>query len=227
MFFVSGAAGLIFEVVWFVRCGLVFGNSVWATSIVLSSFMAGFAVGNALCGLFGARFSRPLLAYAGLEAIAGVTGILVTYALVALPPVVASVTGGRLDSGPLLNAVRLIAAFLILVVPTAAIGATLPILVAAMSDRGVAYGRVLGTLYGWNTLGAVTGVLVTRLLLIAQLGVNGSAWVAGGLNCGAAAGALWLARGCSNIRAGSIRDRPPIGRRSAEDCCVRSSPAAR
>ena len=101
VFFVSGAAGLIFEVVWFVRCGLVFGNSVWATSIVLSSFMAGLAVGNALCGLFGARFSRPLLAYAGLEAIAGVTGILVTYALVALPPVVASVTGGRLDSGPL------------------------------------------------------------------------------------------------------------------------------
>ena len=41
VFFVSGAAGLIFEIVWLHRCGLLFGNSVWATSLILSSFMAG------------------------------------------------------------------------------------------------------------------------------------------------------------------------------------------
>jgi spermidine synthase len=51
-FFLSGAAGLIFEMVWFHRCALVFGNSVWAATIVLSTFMGGLAIGNALAGRY-------------------------------------------------------------------------------------------------------------------------------------------------------------------------------
>jgi spermidine synthase len=46
--FVSGAAALIFETLWFRQAGLMFGNSVWATSVVTASFMAGLALGNAL-----------------------------------------------------------------------------------------------------------------------------------------------------------------------------------
>ena len=49
-FCISGAAGLVFEVVWFHRAGLVLGNSALSTSIVLASFMAGIALGNALVG---------------------------------------------------------------------------------------------------------------------------------------------------------------------------------
>jgi predicted membrane-bound spermidine synthase len=60
VFFVSGAAGLIFEMVWFHRCALVFGNSVWAATIVLSSFMGGLAIGNAPAGRY-ARGRRDLL----------------------------------------------------------------------------------------------------------------------------------------------------------------------
>ena len=48
VFFLSGGAGLIFEMVWLHRAGLVFGNSLWSTSIVLSAFMGGLALGNAL-----------------------------------------------------------------------------------------------------------------------------------------------------------------------------------
>ena len=47
-FFLSGAAGLIFQVVWLYRCGLVLGSSVAAATVVLSGFMAGLAIGNAL-----------------------------------------------------------------------------------------------------------------------------------------------------------------------------------
>jgi spermidine synthase len=84
VFFVSGAAGLIFEVVWFNRSGLVFGNSVWAASLVLSSFMAGLAGGNALVACFGRRIRRHLLVYAALEAVVAVSGIAVTYGLIQL-----------------------------------------------------------------------------------------------------------------------------------------------
>src|SRR5947207_15577347 len=85
--FVSGAAGLIFEIVWFHRCGLVFGNSVWATSIVLSSFMGGIALGNAAIGRLGAR-AATLPIYAALEAVVAATGIALKYALPSLAPAV-------------------------------------------------------------------------------------------------------------------------------------------
>jgi predicted membrane-bound spermidine synthase len=47
LFFLSGTAALLFETLWFRLAALAFGNSVWASSLVLSSFMAGLALGNA------------------------------------------------------------------------------------------------------------------------------------------------------------------------------------
>src|SRR5438552_4066715 len=67
--FVSGAAALIFEMVWFHRSGLVFGNSVWATSLVLSSFMGGLTIGSAIVGRSGHRVRRFLRAYAATEVV--------------------------------------------------------------------------------------------------------------------------------------------------------------
>ena len=72
VFFISGAASLIFELVWFHRAGLVFGNSLWAASIVLSSFMGGRAIGSAAAGRYGHRISKPLHAYAALEILVAV-----------------------------------------------------------------------------------------------------------------------------------------------------------
>jgi len=57
VFFASGAAALMFEIVWFHRCGLAFGVGVRATTIVLSSFMGGLAIGNALAGCAGGYHS--------------------------------------------------------------------------------------------------------------------------------------------------------------------------
>jgi predicted membrane-bound spermidine synthase len=48
IFFLSGASALLFETLWFNQAGLVFGNSVWASSLVLAAFMAGLAMGNGL-----------------------------------------------------------------------------------------------------------------------------------------------------------------------------------
>jgi predicted membrane-bound spermidine synthase len=191
-FFVSGAAGLIFEVVWFHRAGLVFGNSVWSTSIVLASFMGGLALGNALIGRYGHRIRRFLLAYAGLECVVAATGLALTYALPELTRVL--VPAARLTDPRLVNAIRLATAFGVLIVPATAMGATLPVLVGALCRRREDFGRVLGRLYGWNTIGAVAGVLAAEIVLIARLGVIGSAWFAAVLNVGAAVIALWVSR---------------------------------
>src|SRR5262245_17088296 len=209
LFLFSGAAGLIFQVVWFHRAGLVFGNSIWSTSIVLSSFMAGLALGGALIAWFGRRIMRPLRAYAMLEAAVAVSGVGLTYALPALTRVVPPLTSAFVDSAWAVNLIRLVTAFAVLLVPSTAMGATLPLLAGSLRRREPldppapafrtqapdgGFGRLLGRLYGWNTVGAVIGVLTTELFLIGRVGVAGSAWTAGVLDLGVAGVALWLSR---------------------------------
>ncbi|MEQ1911510.1 MAG: spermidine synthase, partial [Vicinamibacterales bacterium] len=80
-FLLSGAAGLIFQMVWFYRCGLVFGSGMASATVVLSGFMGGLALGNALAGRFGTRITRLVRAYAVLEGVVAVTGLTVTYLL--------------------------------------------------------------------------------------------------------------------------------------------------
>jgi predicted membrane-bound spermidine synthase len=178
VFFLSGAAGLIFEIAWFQRCGLVFGNSVIAATVVLSSFMAGLALGNAGVAIAGPRIGRHLATYASLEFAIAVTGIALTYVL----PALAS------------HAVPLATAFFLLLVPASAMGATLPLLVAALrrSFSCAPFGHALGQLYGWNTFGAVGGALAAEFVLIARVGVAGSAWTAAGLDVVAGALALMI-----------------------------------
>jgi spermidine synthase len=96
----------------------------------------------------------------------------------------------------LVDLARLVVAFALLVVPTAAMGATLPILTGALSDGGRhRFGPVLGRLYGWNTLGAVAGVIGAELVLVDRLGLTATAWAAGLMNLLAAAVALLVSRG--------------------------------
>jgi len=196
-FFLSGAAGLIFEVVWFYRAGLVFGNSVWDASIVLSSFMAGLAIGTALAGRYGPRLPRPVRAYAHLEAIVATSGMLLTYLLVVVTPLVG---GGDLR--------RLVIAFVLLVLPATAMGATLPLLVGALTLTDGLFARVLGRMYAWNTFGAVAGAVTAEVLLIDRLGVTGAAWIAAALDALAAIIALAFSERVT-WRAGRTSPLPP------------------
>jgi spermidine synthase len=201
IFFASGAAALIFEVVWFHRAGLVFGNDLWSTSIVLSTFMGGLALGNALVVASGHRIRRFLRTYATLEAIVAITGVAVTHLLPQVTRPLVPILR-HLPSHPwLINGTRSVFAFAVLTVPTTAMGATLPILVAALYPQERGFGRVLGRLYGWNTLGAVVGVLSAELVLIPALGVAGSAWFAGLVNVTGAIAALVISRRVGESRA--------------------------
>src|SRR5262245_54576361 len=89
LFFLSGAAALVYEVVWTRRLTLVLGVTAPAVSAVLATFMAGLALGGAMSGRI-LRGRRPLLAYAGLELGIGVLGAMSPWALDALPPMYVS-----------------------------------------------------------------------------------------------------------------------------------------
>ncbi len=192
IFFLSGASALIFESLWFHQAGLVFGNGVWASSLVLASFMAGLALGNAAAARFGARVARPVRTYALLELGIGVSGVALVFGLPFLVPLLAPILRPALEEPLLANLLRTVAGFSLMLLPSIAMGATLPLLVKALLARDVSFGSVLGRLYGWNTLGAVAGALATEAVLLGHLGVRGSAFFAMGLNLVVAAAGVML-----------------------------------
>jgi predicted membrane-bound spermidine synthase len=209
VFFASGAAALIFEVVWFHRAGLVFGNDLWSTSLVLSTYMGGLAIGNGLVIAYGRHLRKLLNAYALIEVTVAVTGVAATHVLPQLTWVLVPLLRQLTFHPQLANGVRGLFAFAVLMLPTTALGATLPVLVAALCRQESRFGYVLGRLYGWNTLGAVAGVLVSETILVPRLGVAGSAWFAAALDlCGAAA-VLLIAKRAEAHRPAPASEKDP------------------
>lgn len=212
--FLSGAAALVFESVWFHRTGLVFGSSVWSTSLVLSSFMGGMTLGSALVGRRGPGVRGALPAYAVVEVTVAISGVLLTMALPHVTSVIVAVTQPGGASLWTTNATRFITAFLILLVPSTAMGASLPLLVGAIEDRRTPnrFGSALGAAYGFNTLGAVAGVIIAEVWLIGQFGIAGSAWSAAALSVAAAALATVATRPWSDLQGQPTRHKATVER---------------
>lgn len=189
-FFLSGIAALGFETLWFRQASLAFGNSVWASSVVLSGFMAGMAGGYGVGARIGKRTKNPFRLFALLEATIAISGCALVYILPELPALLGRVSAGLEGQLVLLNTVRMACAFALLLLPSAAMGMSLPVLVSGLSSGDKAFGRVLGTLYGINTLGAVLGSCVMELWLLHVLGVQQSAFAAA--SCNVFAGVLAL-----------------------------------
>jgi predicted membrane-bound spermidine synthase len=182
IFFLSGCSALIFENLWFYQAGITFGNSVWASSLVLAGFMGGLALGNALAARLRPGRFRAVRAYAMLELAIGISGFALVMVLPLLTSLLASLFGPVLSSPWIANPLRLGLAFALLLIPSTAMGATLPVMVSALYRRDPRFGTVLGRLYGWNTLGAVLGALAGNLFLIELLGVRGTGLAAAGIS---------------------------------------------
>jgi spermidine synthase len=194
IFFFSGMAALIFETLWFRQAGLGLGNSVWATSLVLASFMGGLAIGNGLAARAGDRVANPIALFAGLEICIGLTGVTLVFLLPEVGAVLRPWVGSLADQPVQLNGLRAGVSFVLLLVPATAMGMTLPLLTRALAAIEPRFGEVLGNLYGFNTLGAMAGVIATETVLVHGLGIRGSAWLAGSVDGGVAIAALYLSR---------------------------------
>ncbi len=195
LFYVSGIAGLIYQVLWLRRLSLIFGVTVYAASTVLAAFMAGLAIGSALAGRVLKRGYSPLAAFGIAEVLVGVTGLVSPLLLDAASFLYAAVHHASPDSFGLLTVARLVSSFAILAVPTAMMGITLPLLSAAVSAPGRSNGTSIGLLYATNTLGAMTGTLLSGLMLIPAIGIQRSFLLAAILNVAVGSLALWMARG--------------------------------
>jgi spermidine synthase len=180
--FLSGISGLLYEVAWARMLHLLFGDTVLAVSTVLASFMAGLALGSFWIGRVIDRRPRVLGIYAGLEVGLGVSAVLFPVALAALTPVYVWLHQHLSFSFPLWSLVRFLLAFALLCVPTALMGATLPVLSRFMVRSHVTLGRNVGALYALNTAGAVVGCFAAGYALIGLVGLWRTVWIGAALN---------------------------------------------
>jgi spermidine synthase len=188
----SGAAGLISEVAWSRALGQVVGGSLASQAIILGVFLTGLGAGAAIAGRLAARVRRPLPAYAGLETAIG-TWAFFSPALIRLGAALIERIGPAAGDGAPVALLRAAVTALVLLPPTVAMGATLPILVRAWSDTDSRRG--LPWLYGCNTVGAAVGALLGAFVCLPFLGTRLALATAAALNLVAATGALLLARG--------------------------------
>src|SRR6266700_7475151 len=192
--FLSGTGALIFETLWLRLSGLAFGNSVWAAALILSSFMAGLALGNALAASSRIRRWRPLHLYAVLEVLVALFGCTIVFALPVLGELMRPAWQTLWNYQPTLLGLRFVVSFLILLVPTTAMGLTLPVIIEDPLLRETEFGRAIGFLYGSNTLGAMLGAILGEAYLIGAFGLYGTSLAAAAAVCIAAVIALAVAR---------------------------------
>lgn len=181
-FFLSGATGLIYEVLWIRMLGLVFGHTVFAVTTVLAAFMAGLGLGAWAFGRIADRHPRPLRLYGLLEIGIGVFCLLVPTLLRLVERVYLALARG-LDLGFLPFAlVQFVLVLLLLLPPTTLMGATLPILSRFFVTEDATLGRRVGLLYALNTLGAVAGTASAGYLLLPALGMQATLALAAALS---------------------------------------------
>jgi len=170
LFFVSGISGLMYEIVWLRMLSRIMGVTIYATSTVLSAFMAGLALGSFLLGKFIDRRKDSLKVYAFLEFLIGCTALFIPIVLTISLPLYIYIYQTSGGSIVMTTVVRATLSFLALLIPTTLMGGTLPVLTSYLVKRENVFGKNFSLLYGLNTLGAVTGVLLSGFITIGLFG---------------------------------------------------------
>ena len=182
VFFTSGFAALLYQVIWQRMLVIFSGADVYSTTIIVSAFMAGLGIGSLAGGHAADRVSErtSLVLFSIAELAVAAFGILsaplyydVLYARI-----------GHLDITPGPMAALLFASLLW---PTFFMGASLPLLARALTPRIEKAASTVGALYGLNTLGAALGAMVATWWLLPRIGLEGSLGVGATLNAACAA----------------------------------------
>ena len=184
-FFLSGVAALIYQVCWQRLLFAAFGVDIESITIIVSTFMLGLGAGALVGGQLADRFPERIIAlFALAEFGIGLFGL--------LSPTVIREVGRLTIEAPL--PVIAAANFLLLLIPTVLMGATLPMLVAFLVRTIGNVGVSIGGLYFINTAGAAVGALAVGFLLLYYFDLDTTIYGAAGINFLVSAGVLLLFR---------------------------------
>lgn len=193
MFFLSGVAALVYQIVWARQLYLVFGVTIYATSAVVTAFMAGLALGSLYFGRWVDRWKSPLLLFGFLQLGIAIFGLCFPLIRAALEPLYVAFYGPFGDNHYVMSLVRFVLSFMVLLVPTSLMGGTLPVLSRAYVSHAKRLGREVAGLYSVNNLGAFIGCVLAGYALLELLGLRGTLFLAVSLNLAVAAVSLFLA----------------------------------
>jgi spermidine synthase len=181
-FFLSGASGLVYEVVWTRKLALVFGSTSVSISLSLAAYLGGMALGAFLLGRVADRLKNPAASYGLLEIGIGAYGVVSLWVLDLVALVFVTAQGSWQLPGPLAVALQFGLVLLSFLLPTVLMGGSLPILVRSSHLGGAHLTTRVGALYAVNTVGAVVGTALGGLVLLPTFGLRASVLAAAMVN---------------------------------------------
>ncbi|MDD7970258.1 fused MFS/spermidine synthase [Roseinatronobacter alkalisoli] len=210
LFTLSGAAALIYQVLWVRELGLLFGSTAQAAALTIAIFFTGIALGGWLFGRVSGRLARPLRAFGWVEAGVAATALghfLVADAYFTLYPALYAMIGGI----PVLEtALKAGVAGTILLPSAILMGGTLPLMGQHVIRAQDSLGRMGSALYALNTAGGAMGALAAGFFLPIWLGFSGAYLLAVGFDLVVGLSALFLARRALPVVAQNCQPRVAI-----------------
>jgi spermidine synthase len=205
LFFGSGCAALIYEIVWYQMLQLVIGLTTLSLGLLLGSFMGGMCLGSVALSRLVSRGRHPLKVYAMLELGIGAIGLFELW----LMPHVGDLYTQYVGHGLAGIMLRGVVAAVCLVPPTLLMGATLPAVArwVEATPQGVSW---LGFFYGGNIAGAVFGCLLAGFYLLRVHDMATTTYVAAAINLAVAALALALASDGPAVFPAPLEPRPRV-----------------
>ncbi len=189
---ISGAAALVYQVVWMRYLALFMGHTSGAVVAVLMVFMGGLAAGNALLGALADRVRRPLVLYGGLELAIGIYAFLFPWYFERAQSMYFWFAGYAGMGGVTAFGVKFVFGLAMLFVPAVLMGGTLPVLARLVTRTLGELRKRVSTLYFVNSAGAVLGVVLAEFWLIPAWGLPATVYAAAAMNLVAGAGALGM-----------------------------------
>ena len=217
IFIFSGASGLIYQVIWMRQLTLIFGSTVFATSTVLTAFMAGLALGSFY---FGRKIDEsdqsPLRMYALLEAGIGAFCLVWPLILSVLGALYVLIHRNVTSEFYTLSLIRFVLTCAVILIPSTLMGGTLPVLTRFFVKRLEQLGTNIGVLYALNTFGAVIGTVAAGFFLIEAFGIRWTLGIGIAINFAVAAIALVLAQRVSGTEDISTQQKDLVAERDAQ-----------
>ncbi len=185
--FLSGAAALIYQILWIRQLSLVVGVEVYSITIAVSAFFAGLAAGSLVFGRIADRWQRPLRLYGLLETGVALSAVAITFLL---PHAASLFVALQANIGP----AAWLLPFLLVGTPAFLMGGTLPVMIRHVTQDQSAISSSGGWIYAVNTAGGIVGALLSTFVFLRWTGVHNTSLIAALFNCIAAAIALFSDR---------------------------------
>jgi predicted membrane-bound spermidine synthase len=182
LFFMTGAAGLVYQTIWLRLLELYFGVTLITITLIVAAYMAGLGLGSLAGGRMASKGRNNLRLFGLMQLGIGLFG--------SLSPHLINLIGQKTAGSPYWLVFLL--SFSLLLVPTFLMGMTLPLIIQVFVRSSRNSGGIIGMLYGINTLGAAIGALLSGYILIGLYGFNGTIMIAFCINLLAGLGAIAL-----------------------------------